>query len=262
MALSDEQRQRYSRHLTLPEVGVAGQERLLAARVFIVGAGGLGSPVSYYLAAAGVGNLGIIDHDSVELSNLQRQIIHSTKTLGMPKVHSAKSTLEALNPEVSVNPIHQKLTPENISGLIRDYDIVADCSDNFSTRFLVNDACVIMKKKLVSGAILGFEGQLTTILPGEGHCYRCLFEEMPPEEDRETLQTGGLVGAVPGVIGTLQALEVIKLPLRPRRVLSERLLIFEGLSSKFRRIKIKRNRECPVCGDHPKILSFLNQDYG
>jgi molybdopterin/thiamine biosynthesis adenylyltransferase len=262
MALSGDQLQRYSRHIILPEVGAIGQERLLAAKVFIVGAGGLGSPVAYYLAAAGVGHLGIIDNDAVELSNLQRQIVHSTKTLGMPKVYSAKDALEALNPDSIVSPIQKRLTRHNIVNLIKDYDIIVDCSDNFSTRFLVNDACVIMKKILVSGAILKFEGQLTTILPGEGHCYRCLFEDMPPAGIRETLQTAGLVGAVPGVIGTLQALEVIKLILGAGQVLKERLLIFDGLSAKFRRIKVRRNPECPVCGEAPRIISLLDQDYG
>ncbi len=263
MALSEDQLQRYSRHIILPEVGVAGQERLLAAKIFIVGAGGLGSPVAYYLAAAGIGNLGIIDNDAVDLSNLQRQILYSTKTLGMRKVHSAKAVLEALNPDAKVNPIQQRLTKDNISSLIKDYDIIVDCSDNFSTRFLVNDACVIQKKRLVSGAILGFEGQLTTILPAEGgHCYRCIFEDMPPAGIREALQTAGLVGAIPGVIGTLQALEVIKLIVGAGRILKERLLIFDGLSAKFRRIKVRRNPECPVCGEHPRIYSLLDQDYG
>ena len=262
MALSGEQLQRYSRHLTIPGVGEAGQEKLLRARVFIVGAGGLGSPVAYYLAAAGVGNIGIIDNDCVELSNLQRQIVHSTKTVGKPKVYSAQAALEAMNSDVKVNPIQQRLARDNIVDFIRDYDIITDCSDNFSTRFLVNDACVILNKKLVSGAILGFEGQLTTILPGEGHCYRCLFEDLPPAGIRDSLQTGGLIGAVPGVIGSLQALEVIKLILGKGRVLRERLLIFDGLSTKFRRIKVPMNPECPVCGTQPRIVSLLNQDYG
>ncbi len=262
MAFSAEQLQRYSRHIILPEIGAAGQEKLLAAKVFIVGAGGLGSPVSYYLAAAGVGKLGIIDNDAVELSNLQRQILHSTKTLNAPKVDSAKATLEALNPDTTIIPIRQRLTKDNIADLINDYDIVADCSDNFSTRFLLNDACVIMKKRLVSGAVLKFEGQLTTILPGEGHCYRCLFEDMPPAGVRETLQTAGLVGALPGVIGSLQALEVIKLILGIGRILKDRVLIFDGLTSKLRRIKVRRNPECPVCGDNPRIKFFADQDYG
>ena len=262
MALSEEQIQRYSRHIILPEVGGAGQEMLLAAKVFIVGAGGLGSPVGYYLAAAGVGNLAIIDNDIVEISNLQRQIAHSTKTLGMPKVDSAKATLEALNPDTRVKPIRERLVKENISDLIKDYDIVVDCSDNFPTRFLVNDACVLLRKKLVSGAILKFEGQLTTVLPGQGHCYRCLFEDMPPSDIMNALQTGGLVGAMPGVIGTLQALEVIKLIVGKGRVLKERLLIFDGLTTKFRRIKVRRNPQCPVCGEHPVISSVLEQDYG
>jgi adenylyltransferase/sulfurtransferase len=254
--------QRYSRHIILPEVGGAGQERLLAAKVFIVGAGGLGSPVGYYLAAAGIGVLAIIDDDIVELSNLQRQIVHSTKTLGVPKVDSAKATLEALNPDTKVRPIRERLTRNNITEIIRDYDIVVDCSDNFPTRFLVNDACVLFKKRLVIGAILKFEGQLTTVIPGEGHCYRCLFEDMPPANIMNSLQTGGLVGAMPGVIGALQALEVIKLILGKGKILKERLVIFDGLTTKFRRLKVHRNPECPVCGEHPTIKSLRDQEYG
>ncbi len=262
MDFSEAQIQRYSRHIILPEVGGAGQERLLAAKVFIVGAGGLGSPVGYYLTAAGVGNLALIDDDIVELSNLQRQIVHSTKTLGVPKVDSAKAVLEALNPDTRVRPIRERLSCSNIMEFIKDYDIVVDCSDNFPTRFLVNDACVLLKKKLVSGAILKFEGQLTTVLPGEGHCYRCIFEDMPPASIINTLQVGGLIGAIPGVIGTLQALEVIKLILGKGRILKERLLIFDGLTTKFRRVKVRRNPECPVCGDHPRIISLSEQEYG
>jgi adenylyltransferase/sulfurtransferase len=262
MVFTEAQIQRYSRHIILPEVGGAGQERLLAAKVFIVGAGGLGSPVGYYLAAAGIGVLAIIDDDIVELSNLQRQIVHSTKTLGVPKVDSAKATLEALNPDTKVRPIRERLTRNNISEFIRDYDIVVDCSDNFPTRFLVNDACVLFKKRLVSGAILKFEGQLTTVIPGEGHCYRCLFEDMPPAKIMNSLQTGGVVGPIPGVIGTLQALEVIKLILGKGQILKERLLIFDGLTTKFRRVKVHRNPECPVCGEHPTIKSLRDQEYG
>ena len=262
MVFSEEQIQRYSRHIILPEVGGAGQEKLLSAKVLIVGAGGLGSPVGYYLAAAGVGNIGIIDDDIVDIGNLQRQIAHSTKTLGMAKVDSAKGTFEALNPDTRVKPIRQRLAKDNIADIIKDYDIVVDCSDNFPTRFLVNDACVISRKNLVSGAVLKFEGQLTTVLPGQGHCYRCLFEDMPPSEIMNALQTGGLIGAIPGVIGTLQALEVIKLIVGKGRLLKERLLIFDGLTTKFRRIKIRRNPECPVCGDYPTITSVLERDYG
>jgi adenylyltransferase/sulfurtransferase len=262
MVFTEAQIQRYSRHIILPEVGGAGQEKLLAAKVFIVGAGGLGSPVGYYLAAAGVGDLAIIDNDIVELSNLQRQIVHSTKTLGVPKVDSAKAALEALNPDTKVRPIRERLTRNNITEFIKDYDIVVDCSDNFPTRFLVNDACVLLKKRLVSGALLKFEGQLTTVIPGAGHCYRCLFEDMPPAKIMNSLQAGGVVGPIPGVIGTLQALEVIKLILGKGQILKERLLIFDGLTTKFRRVKVHKNPECPVCGEHPTIKSLRDQEYG
>jgi molybdopterin/thiamine biosynthesis adenylyltransferase len=262
MFFSEDQLQRYSRHMILPEVGVEGQENLLSAKVLLVGVGGLGSPAGYYLAAAGIGALAIVDNDVVELSNLQRQIAHSTKKIDMSKVASAKDTFEALNPDTKVTAIKERITKDNIEGLIRDCDIVVDCSDNFATRFLINDACVLSKKRLVSGAILRFEGQLTTILPGEGHCYRCLFEEMPPADIVSSLQTAGLVGAVPGVIGSLQALEVIKLIVGKGSVLKERLLIFDGLKAKFRRIKVQRNPECPVCGDHPTITTLNDREYG
>jgi molybdopterin/thiamine biosynthesis adenylyltransferase len=262
MHFSDDQLQRYSRHMILPEVGAEGQEKLLGAKVVMVGAGGLGSPVGYYLTAAGVGHLSIIDSDVVELSNLQRQIAHRTERVGMPKVLSAKETFEALNPDVKVLAIQERVTQDNIENLISNSDIVVDCSDNFATRFLVNDACVLSKRRLVSGAILRFEGQLTTVIPGEGHCYRCIFEEMPPADIVGSLQTAGLVGAVPGVIGTLQALEVIKLIIGKGSIMKNSLLIFDGLHTRFRRIKVQRNPECPVCGDHPRITKLEAGNYG
>jgi molybdopterin/thiamine biosynthesis adenylyltransferase len=261
MSLSEDQRQRYSRHLMLSEVGEDGQEKLFRARVLVIGVGGLGSPVGYYLTAAGVGNLTIVDNDEVDLSNLQRQIAHSTKTIGMPKVDSARAMFEALNPDVRIRAVRQRITAENISGLIGGHDIVVDCCDNFPTRFLINDACVLLGKPLVSGAILRFEGQLTTILPRDGHCYRCLFEDMPPADIMHSLQTAGLVGAVPGVIGTLQALEVLKLILGRGDVLKEHLLIFDGLKTRFRRVRVPRNPECPVCGNKPRIISLKTETY-
>ncbi len=257
--LTEDQLQRYSRHILLPEVGATGQKKLLDAKVFVVGAGGLGSPVGYYLAAAGIGTIGIIDNDRVEISNLQRQIAHSTKTLGVLKVESAKATFEALNPDVKVVGIAERLSRDTIKDMIRDYDIVVDCSDNFPTRYLVNDACVMMKKPLVSGAILRFEGQATTILPGEGHCYRCLFEEMPPPEHAPSCRDLGVVGAIPGVIGSLQAVEVIKLILGKGEVLKNALLIYDALKTTFRRVTVPRNKKCPVCGEHPVITEL--QDY-
>lgn len=249
MDFTPEQTERYSRHFMLPEIGRDGQEKLARSRVFIVGAGGLGSPTGYYLAAAGVGTIGIIDHDVVDLSNLQRQIAHSTPALGMPKVLSAKATFERLNPDVTVHAIHERLSPECIEQHIQDYDMVVDCSDNFATRFLVNDACVALRKPLVSGAILKFEGQVTTILPGSGHCYRCLFEDLPPEELRDSLQRAGLLGAVPGVIGTLQAMEVLKYLLGIGELLAGRLLLYDALKAQFRTIRIPRNPACQACGD-------------
>jgi adenylyltransferase/sulfurtransferase len=249
MEFTAEQSQRYSRHFMLPEIGPSGQEKLARARVFMVGAGGLGSPVGYYLAAAGVGTLGIIDHDVVDLTNLQRQIAHSTPAVGMPKALSAKATFEKLNPDVTVNAVNGQLLPESVEDHIREYDIVVDCSDNFATRFLVNDACVALRKPLVSGAVLKFEGQVTTILPGAGHCYRCLFEEVPPEDLLDSLQRAGLLGAVAGVVGTLQAVEVLKYLLGIGELLSGKLLLYDALNARFRAIHVPRNPSCQACGD-------------
>ncbi len=259
MDFTDAQIERYSRHIILPEVGGKGQEALLKAKVFMIGAGGLGCPVGYYLAAAGVGTIGIIDNDTIELSNLQRQIAHNTERVGMNKAESAKLTFEALNPDVKVVAIKDRITKDNIMDLIKDYDIVVDGSDNFPTRYLVNDACVLTGKPLVSGAILRFEGQVTTILPGEGHCYRCLFEEPPPPGLVPSCQEAGVLGALPGVIGGLQAMEVLKLILGKGEPLSNQLLIYDALKASFRRVRVPRNPECPVCGENPRITEL--QDY-
>jgi molybdopterin/thiamine biosynthesis adenylyltransferase len=254
----EDQLRRYSRHLILPEVGEEGQSKLLAARVFVVGAGGLGSPVGYYLSAAGVGTIAIVDNDEVDLSNLQRQIAHSTSTVGKPKVDSAKKTFESLNPDVHVVPVKERLTKHNILDLIRDYDILVDCSDNYATRFLVNDACVMVRKPLVTGAIFKFEGQLTVVIPGEGPCYRCLFEEPPPPGVLPSPQGVGLLGVIPGVIGTLQAAEVLKLIIGKGHALKGELLIYDALKASFRKVKIPKNPECPVCGDHPTITELID----
>ncbi|HTR44423.1 MAG TPA: molybdopterin-synthase adenylyltransferase MoeB [Thermodesulfovibrionales bacterium] len=259
MEFTEDQLQRYSRHIILPEVGGKGQKKLLEARVAIIGAGGLGCPVGYYLAAAGVGTIGLIDNDTVEMSNLQRQIAHSTKTLGLLKIDSAKATFEALNPDVTVVGIKERVNKDNILGLLKDYDVVVDGSDNFPTRYLVNDACVLLRKPLVSGAILRFEGQVTTIIPGEGHCYRCLFEEMPPAGLVPSCQEAGVIGAIPGVVGSLQAIEVIKLILGKGEALKNTLLIYDALRTTFRRVKVPKNADCPICGDHPTITEL--QDY-
>jgi len=253
-----EQLQRYSRHLLLPEVGEEGQIKLLKTKVFMVGAGGLGSPVGYYLSAAGVGTIGIVDDDEVDLSNLQRQIAHNTKTIGKPKVESAKNTFESLNPDVHIIPIKQRLTKLNILDLIKDYDIVVDCSDNYATRFLVNDACVMAKKPLVTGAVFKFEGQLTVVVPGDGPCYRCLFEEPPPPGILPSPQGVGLFGFLPGVIGTLQAAEIIKLIIGKGEILKGELLIYNALKTSFRKVKIPKNPDCAVCGNHPTITELID----
>jgi adenylyltransferase/sulfurtransferase len=262
MEYTEEQLKRYSRHIILPEIGGKGQSKLLGARVFIVGAGGLGCPVGFYLAAAGVGTIGMIDNDTVELSNLQRQIAHSTKTLDMPKVESAKAAFEALNPDVRVIGIQGRLTKDNIRDYLKDYDVIVDGSDNFPTRYLVNDACVMMNKPLVSGAILRFEGQVTAIMPGEGHCYRCLFEEMPPPGLVPSCQEAGVIGAITGVVGSLQAIEVIKIIVGKGEILKNTLLIYDALKTTFRRVKVPRNPECAVCGDRPTITELSDHDAG
>ncbi len=257
MEFTEEELQRYKRHIMLPEVGLEGQKKIARTKVFIVGAGGLGSPVGYYLTAAGVGTLAIIDNDVVELSNLQRQIAHSVKTLGNPKVESAKMHFESLNPNVDIIAIKQRLTKDNVLDFIRDYDIVVDCSDNFPTRFLVNDACVMSKKPLVTGAIFRFEGQLTVVIPGEGPCYRCLFEEPPPPSMLPSPQEVGLLGVIPGVIGTLQAAEVLKLIIGRGEILRGELLIYDALKTTFRKVKVPKNPECPICCDNPKIKELI-----
>jgi molybdopterin/thiamine biosynthesis adenylyltransferase len=257
MQFTEEQLQRYNRHIILPEVGEKGQEKISGAKVFIVGAGGLGSPVGYYLTAAGVGIIAMVDNDNVELSNLQRQIAHSVKTLGKPKVESAKITFESLNPDVNIVAIKQRLTKHNIFDLIKDYDIVVDCSDNFPTRFLVNDACVMARKPLVTGAIFKFEGQVTVVIPGDGPCYRCLFEEPPPPGVFPLPQEVGLLGVIPGVIGTLQAAEVLKLIIGTGEILKEELLIYDALKSSFRKVKIPKNPNCPICSNHPIMTELI-----
>lgn len=262
MALSDEQIQRYSRHIILQEVGGKGQKKLLESRVLLVGAGGLGCPVGFYLTAAGVGTIGIVDDDEVELSNLQRQIAHNVHSLGRPKVESVKKTFEALNPDVNVVGIKGRLTRDNIKGILGDYDIVVDGSDNFPTRYLVNDACVMLGKPLVSGAILKFEGQVTTVVPGDGHCYRCLFEEPPPPGLVPSCQEAGVLGAITGVVGSLQATEVLKLVLSRGEPLKNVLLIYDALRTRFRRVAVPRNPRCPVCGEDPTITELLDYEAG
>ncbi|VBB68973.1 Sulfur carrier protein adenylyltransferase ThiF [invertebrate metagenome] len=252
MEFSEAQVQRYARHILLPEVGGIGQARLLAARVLVVGAGGLGSPLLLYLAAAGVGTLGVVDNDMVELSNLQRQIAHATAMLGHPKVDSAAAAIRALNPEVKVEPYQVRLCPDNALNLISRYDVVADGSDNFQTRFLVNDACFFAGKPLVSAAILRFDGQLATFRPS-GPCYRCLFPALPPPEQVQACTEAGVLGAVTGVLGALQATEVVKEILSIGTSMAGALLIYDALRTTFRRIRVKPDPSCPLCGSAPTL---------
>lgn len=260
MEFREDQILRYSRHILLPEVGGEGQEKMLNARAVLVGAGGLGSPVGYYLAAAGVGTIGIIDNDKVELSNLQRQIAHNTKRVGVDKADSAKETYETLNPDVRVVPHKVRLTSVNIMDIIKDYDIVVDGSDNFPTRYLVNDACVMQKKPLVSAAVFRFEGQVMTILPGDGPCYRCLFEVPPPPGMVPSCQEAGILGVVTGVIGAIQAAEVVKLILGIGRPLKGSLLLWNALDMGFRTVRVPRNPDCPICGERPTITGLIDYE--
>jgi adenylyltransferase/sulfurtransferase len=259
---TDEQVLRYSRHIILPEVGGKGQAKISNAKVFIIGAGGLGCPVGYYLTAAGVGTIALVDNDTVEISNLQRQIAHSVNTIGMPKVESAKRTFEGLNPDVNIIALQRRISKDDIIDLIKDYDVVVDGSDNFPTRYLVNDACFLAKKPLVSGAILRFEGQVTTIMPGDGPCYRCLFEEPPPPGLVPSCQEAGVLGVLPGVIGGLQATEVLKLILGKGEVLKGELLIYNALKTSFRKVKIPKNPHCPLCGENPTITELIDYNEG
>jgi len=255
-----EQLIRYSRHFLLPEVGEDGQAKLLQAKVLMVGAGGLGSPAAYYLAAAGVGTLGIIDNDVVDISNLQRQILHANDRVGMPKVESAKKTLEALNPDVKVIPYQAKLTSENIMEIIKDYDFVVDGCDNFPTRYLVNDACVLTKKPNVHGSIFQFEGQATVFYPGKGPCYRCLYPEPPPAELAPSCAEAGVLGVLPGLIGVIEALEAIKLILGKGDILIGRLLCFNTLTMEINSLRLRRDPNCPMCGEHPTIHELIDYE--
>lgn len=257
---SEEEIKRYSRHILLPEVGGKGQKKINNAKVLMVGAGGLGAPVGYYLAAAGVGKIGIVDGDQVELSNLQRQIVHSTADLGKNKAVSARETLLALNPGIDVITYQERVTSENIFGILEDYEIVVDGSDNFPTRYLVNDACVLTRKPLSHGAVYRFHGQATTIVPGEGPCYRCLFREPPPPGTVASCEEAGVLGVLPGLIGLIQATEVLKLILGAGDVLKGRLLIYEALEMEFQHINVRRDSNCPVCGDHPTVTELIDYE--
>ena len=249
---------RYARHLILPEVGMEGQQKLKAARVLCVGTGGLGSPLALYLAAAGIGTLGLVDFDVVDASNLQRQIIHSTKDIGRSKLDSAQEKLLALNPALNLVKHETMLSSANALDILKDYDIVADGTDNFPTRYLVNDACVLLSKPNVYGSVFRFEGQASVFATREGPCYRCLYPEPPPPGMVPSCAEGGVLGILPGLIGIIQATEVIKLVLGKGEPLIGRLLLVDALSMRFRELKLKRNPECPVCGAHPTVTALID----
>lgn len=258
MRLNEEQRDRYARNIVLPGVGEEGQERLLSSKVLVVGAGGLGSAVIQYLAAAGVGHLGIVDGDRVELSNLQRQTIHDGR-LGEPKAESAREFVEKLNPDVEVEAHTKNLTPANARGLAREYDVLVDCSDNYETRYLANDVAIIEDKPLAHGSVFQFEGHATTVLPGEGPCYRCIFQRAPPPETRP--RQPGVFGVLPGVIGSLQATETLKYLLDTGELLVGRLLYYDAMYMEFEEIETRRRKECPVCGESPSITELSEENY-
>jgi molybdopterin/thiamine biosynthesis adenylyltransferase/rhodanese-related sulfurtransferase len=259
-SFSREQAERYSRHLLIPEVGEAGQHKLLKSKVLLIGAGGLGSPAALYLASAGVGTLGIVDSDEVDLTNLQRQILHSTDRIGRPKVESATETLEALNPDVKIVGYRERLTSANIDRIIAGYDVVIDGADNFPTRYLLNDASIKHRIPVVHGSIYRFEGQVTVFKPFEGPCYRCLFPEPPPPELAPSCAEAGVLGVLPGVIGSLQANEALKLLLGIGEPLVGRYLLFDALDASFREVKLRRDAECPVCGEHPTITEYIDYE--
>ena len=261
MAFTNEQLERYSRHIILKEVGAKGQKKLLNSSVLIIGAGGLGAPAALYLAAAGVGTIGIADADEVDLSNLQRQVIHATKDIGKSKVISAKESMEAINPDVTVKTYQTFVDSENIMDLIKDYDFIIDGTDNFPAKFLINDACVMAKKPFSHAGIIRFKGQLMTYVPGEGPCYRCIFKDPPPKDAVPTCKQAGVIGAMGGVIGSLQAMEAIKYILGVGDLLTGSLLTYDALTMEFRKIKLPKHvKNCPVCGEHPTITKLIDYE--
>ncbi|MFZ1123324.1 MAG: molybdopterin-synthase adenylyltransferase MoeB [Candidatus Binataceae bacterium] len=259
-SLNNDEILRYSRHLLLPEVGMECQLKLKQARVLCVGAGGLGSPVTLYLAAAGVGTLGIVDFDIVDLTNLQRQIIHGTNDVGRSKLDSAAETIAAINPNIDVRKFETRLTSANALEIIRDFDIVVDGTDNFATRYLVNDACVLLGKPNVYGSIFRFEGQASVFATKDGPCYRCLYPEPPPPGVVPSCAEGGVLGILPGLVGVIQATETIKLILGSGESLIGRLLMVDALSMRFRELKVRKNADCPVCGDHPTVTELIDYE--
>ena len=261
MAFTNEQLERYSRHIILKEVGVKGQKKLLDAKVLIIGAGGLGAPAAMYLASAGVGTIGIADADVVDLSNLQRQVIHATEDIGKPKVISAKETMEKINPDVKVNMYQEFISSYNIMDIIADYDFIIDGTDNFPAKFLINDACVMAKKPFSHAGIIRFQGQLTTYVPGQGPCYRCIFKDPPPKDAVPTCKQAGVIGAMAGVIGSLQAMEAVKYIIGKGDLLCGYLLTYDALKMEFRKIKLPRDTsKCAVCGDNPTIVKLIDYE--
>ncbi len=260
MSFTDEQITRYSRHILLPEVGGKGQKKISQARILIVGAGGLGSPAALYLAAAGIGTLGLIDADVVDLSNLQRQVIHHTSDVGRAKVESAKEKVERLNPDVKVVTYHDHLVAQNALAIIKDFDVVIDGVDNFAGKFLINDACFFAEKPLIHGGILRFDGRVTTIIPRKSACYRCVFKNPPPAGLVPSCQEAGVIGVLAGVIGTLQATEALKIVLGIGQPLTNRMLDYEAKKGLFREIRCKRNPHCPLCGDRPTITELFDHE--
>jgi molybdopterin/thiamine biosynthesis adenylyltransferase len=260
MAFTNEQLERYSRHIILKEVGVKGQKKLLNAKVLIIGAGGLGAPAAMYLAAAGVGTIGIADADEVDLSNLQRQVIHTTNDLGKPKVESAKETMQAINPDVNVITYHDFIASDNIMDIIKDYDFILDGTDNFPAKFLINDACVMAKKPFSHAGIIRFQGQLMTYVPGEGPCYRCVFKNPPPKDAVPTCKQAGVIGAMAGVIGCLQAMEAVKYITGAGDLLTGYLLTYDALKMEFRKIKLPKDDNCGVCSENPTITELIDYE--
>ena len=260
LGFSEDQIRRYSRQIILPDVGGKGQRKLLESKVLLVGAGGLGSPAGYYLAAAGVGTLGFVDFDVVDLSNLHRQILHHTLSVGQPKTASAAETISRLNPDVQVIQHQERLTCENALRLFEPYDVIVDGSDNFPAKYLANDACVLLGKPLVLGAVFQFDGQASVFLPREGPCYRCIFPQPPPPGSVPSCQEAGVFGAVVGVIGTIQATETIKLLLGLGQSLAGRLLVYDGLMAEFLEVTIQRDPNCQLCGDSPTIMELVDYE--
>ena len=258
--LTRDQILRYSRHLIMPELGIEGQQKLRDAGILLIGAGGLGSPLGLYLAAAGIGRLGIVDFDTVDFTNLQRQIIHRTEDVGRLKVESAKERISAINPDVEVRTFHTKISRDNVTDLIRDYDVVIDGTDNFPTRYLVNDACVFQKTPNIYGSIFRFDGQASVFFPFKGPCYRCVYPEPPPPGMVPSCAEGGVLGVLPGIIGVIQATEAIKLIIGKGEPLIGRLLLYNALKMEFHEVKLKRNPDCPVCGDRPTVKELIDYE--